>query len=153
MNNPSPAIRLVPPISTTTFEVDGEPVIVRRGDGLTLLLMRSTSDRAPFVVHFKRRRVPVVNGWGYTQVTRWTWGVGWQHGSHGHHVSYILSQGKPIEDYTECRIEALTMALAWMRADDPKAFLDQEWRRRYGLKEAERLRRGIADMVETFGLD
>lgn len=140
-------------IPALTFDIDGyPPITVRRGSGLDLHVMHADAEFAPFVVHFKRHRVPVVDGWGFKQVTRWSWSVGWQHGHNNAHVTYIHMDGKPIDSYESCRIDALTMAAAWLSTDDKQRFVDQQWRRVYGLREAERLRRGIARVVDTFGL-
>lgn len=140
-------------LPTLTIELDGlPPAILRRGSGLDLHLMRSETEHAPFDIHFHRRRVPVVDGWGFKHVTRWNWSIGWRHGREMREVSCIGNEGEPFADYAACRLDAITMAVAWMHSDDPKRFLDDQWRRQYGLQEAERLRRGIARVIETFGL-
>lgn len=138
-----PVLKIVPK-RTLAVDLDGERIALERlpGQG-NFRLLDDRGERLPFVIHAKRQTRQIVDGWGFKKVTRWTWSVGYQDGAY---VSYVYD-AELLDDRAEAIRRATEAALAWVAAPDRKEHLAQHWRRQMGLREAERLRRGIRAMA------
>lgn len=147
MESTAPRLTIVP-LKTIEIQTDSGAVTVERmGLGFDYRLLSGKADRLPFVIHLKRTRVKVVDGWGFKDVTKWRWSVGWQKSRKC--VSYVHNDAPT--SFTDALSNAVAMALAWSIDDKPGEFLAQEWRRSMGLATAQRYLRSVAELEQAIG--